>query len=701
MREPAVSAADRVVAGRTASRRLRRIAVITGALGVAVAILMLGRIAVTHITADRPAEARTDIAQSLGLLAAGNYSAARNHAISATKADPNWGLAQAVLARAYLALGEGIAAEGALDRAIAAGFDARRAHQLYADAYLLEGDPRRAITEARKASPRFASYALRVAARAMAQQRDFPAAIDLLSTVLDANPANGEGWADLGRVRYTAGDPAGAIENATRALDLDRNNLAALTLRGELVRDQFGLLAAIPWFESVLRHDAYYHPALIDYAATLGDLGRNTDMLVAVRHALAARPDSAQAFYLEAVLAARAGNDDLARALLQRTAGRMEHVPAVLLLGGTLDYQAGEYQQAIAKGRELVDTQPYNLFARRLLGAALLRSGDARGALDVLRPLAARSDADTYSLNLAGRAFEMAGDRDMAAKFLDRAAWTGLSDSFSFGAEDGLTRLAAASGQAPADPVLRIGYIKGLVASGDLPGALSQAQDLARGYPGAPAAHIAMGDILMLMKRYADAANAYRHAADLRFDEPTMLRVIDALDHAGRGVEATNVLALYLSQNPQSIAAQRMVAHRQILGGDWSAAIDTLEDLRDEVGDRDAALLTELAYAYIGAGDDDTAVAYAKAAYRLTPMNPATADSYGWALYEQGNNQGALQLLEKAVSIAPNAPMLRWHLGQVYAEVNRKADAVVSIRAALADASFTERTAALALLKTL
>src|SRR3569623_219678 len=671
-----------------------------------VAVLALGTVTAVAVNVARPARAsgtsaRTEVIESLGLRDAGNYSAARSHAIAATKADPAWGLAHAVLARAYLALGAGVAAEGELGRATQAGFDARRAHQVYAHAWLLQGDADRALAEAGKAEPRFGGYALRIAARAMAAKGDLPGAQAALATVLAANTKDSYAWSDLGRVRYTSGDIAGAIDAATKASGLDRNNVEALVLRGELVRDQYGLLAALPWVEAALKHDAYYHPALIEYAATLGDVGRNVDMLEAPRRALAARPGSPQALYLQAVLAARAGKFDLARTLMQKTGGKIDHVPGVLLLNGMLDYQGGDYEQAIGTWRELVGRQPFNLEGRRMLGAALLRSGDAPGALDVLRPLARRGDADSYTLSLVGRACERTGERDWAAKYLDRSAWPSLAGITPFGTDDSLPQLAAASASVPVDPVARVGYLTGLVDAGNTGAALDQAQALERSFPGAPAAHLAVGDVYMVMGRYDDAATAYRRAADLRFDEATMLRAVDALDRAHRDGEATNVLTLYLSQNPQSIPAQRLVAHRQIVAGDGDAAIDTLEQLRSRIGNRDVALLSELAYAYTGNDDPDAGVTFARAAYRLAPMNPAATDSYGWALYQQGNTDSALQLLEKAVAIAPDNALLLWHLGQAQADSGRNALAANNIRTALADPAFTDRAAAMALLKTL
>ena len=680
--------------------RNRRAMMIAGALSTLSAAL-IAVAATGPARADSAADARLELAQSLGLLHAGNISAARSHAQAAIKADPGWGLAHAVLARVYLAMEDGVAAEGELGRAKDTGFDIERAHQLYAHAWLLQGDPKRAIAEAGKAKPRFAGYALRVGARALAAEGDLPGAQQTLARLLAVAPNDSAAWSDLGRVRYNSGDTAGAIDAATKAIALDGNNIEALTLRGELVRGQYGLVAALPWFEAALKHDAYYHPALIEYAGTLGDAGRYADMLEATRKALAARPGSPQAYYLQAVLAARAGNYDLSRSLMERTAGKLGGLPGTLLLGGMLSYQVGAYEQAIEQWRGLVGRQPMNITARRLLATALLRSGDAKGALDVLRPVALRGDADSYTLSLVARAFERTGERDWSGRFLDRAAWPARDGSTPFGSDDSLPVLSNAANDAPDDPVLRLGYLRGLIDAGDTGGALGQAQALAHDHPGAPAAQLALGDVLMVMKRYGDAAAAYARAADTRFDEPTMLRAVDALDHAGRRPEAANVLALFLSQNPQNVAGQRLAAHWQIASGDWDGAIDTLEGLRGQIGNRDAALLAELAYAYIGDDDADTGLVYARAAYRLAPMNPAATDAYGWALYQQGNTGPALQLLEKATSIAPEHSVLRWHLGQAYADLGRKAEAVAQIKAALGDPGFSERNAATAALKTL
>src|SRR3569623_1230549 len=587
------------------------------ALTGAAAVAAVGALTVSVVSPARAdgTAAKRESALSLGLLKDGNFNAARSHAQAAISADPKWGLAHAVLARTFLALGDGVGAESELGRAAANGFDMARGHQLLADAWLIQGDPKRALVEAAKADPRCGSYATRVTAKALATQGRTPEAIALLSELLDADPGNSLAWSDLARIRYNAGDVAGATANAQRAVAADPANLEALTLRGELVREQYGLDAALPWFDAALKHDAYYHPALIEYAATLGDMGRYNDMLVATRRALAARPGSPQALYLQAVLAARAENYDLARSLMQPTGGAIDDLPGALLLNGTLDYQAGAYEEAIGQWRELVGRQPMNVTARRLLGAALLRSGDAKGALDVLRPIALRGDADSYTLALVGRAFEATGERDWAAKFLDRSAWPVANGAAPFGSDDNLAVLASAAANDPGNPVAAVGMVRGLLAAGQTGNALDRAKALAAASPGAPAAHLLVGDTLMTMGRAGEAADAYRRAADIRFDEPTMLRLVAALDRAGRRPDGLKVLSQFLSLHPGDVAALRLAAHWQIAARAWDGAIATLEELRSRVGSRAAGLLAELTYANVGAGYVDAAHDYAAAAY--------------------------------------------------------------------------------------
>lgn len=649
-------------------RRRRRLARLsTTRHGRLLAILVLGAALIGGvILARRPREpdVRVLLADTLKTLAAGNYSAARHNGERAVGAAPQSGMAHVALARALLELGNGLAAEAELGRAEAAGTFAARLHPLLAHARLLQGDAAGAIAEANQAHAADAVYAGRIRARALAMQGQGAAARAALTDIATRAATDAAAWTDLGRLRMVAGDLGGATEAAARAVRYGPGEPGALTLQGEVVRARYGLVAALPWFEAALRRDAYYPPALVEAAATLGDLGRNADALATTRKLLRAQPGNGPALYLQAVIAARAGKLDLAARLLA-AGDAVRDLPGAMLLAGALDEVAGRHEQAVAQWRALIAVQPLNLTARRLLGEALLRSRDPRGALEVLRPVALRADADRATLTLAARALEVLGERGPAARLLDRADGGGGGAPALFAVDDSVGSLALAAATARGDPTYALGVIRGLAAAGDRAGAVAKARGLAMAAPGAPAAELAWGDTLAATGDYRAAATLYVRAANLAFDEPTTLRLLDALGRTGKQRDAAAALALYLRQNPQSLTGRRLLGHLQVGAGAWDAAIETLEGVRVRVGNRDAGLLAELALAYAGGDEGAIARRYGAAAFRLAPMDAAACDAYGVALAADGELGGARQLFDKAVALSSANPAYRAHRRQL------------------------------------
>lgn len=560
-----------------------------------------------------PREARVALAQSVIAFRAGNLTAARAAAERAARAEPRAGLAYAMVARMALGQGDGVSAEAALDRAVAVGFPPARALHLRAQARLLQGDSEGALAFARDSAvpDRYRAYAARIEGRALFSDDDPEGAGAAFARAILLAPADSLAWSDLARFRLLSSDAPGASVAVDRAITLDAANGEALALKGELFRTQYGLAAALPWFEAAIDLDAGNGPALIEYAATLGDMGRYSEMLAVSRRAAAIRGSTAQALYLQAVLAARARNYDLSRALIQRTGGMMDGLPAVILLRGGLDFHAGAFVQAAERLGQLVEMQPDNMDARRLLGAALLGADDASGAIEALRPLIARRDADSYALIVAARAFESLGERDSAGALLDRAA----------------------------RPV-------------------RDAAD--NGWTG--------GDALVANGRYRQAADVFAQDANARFDEAAALRLVDALDRAGARVEARRVLSLFLQQNPRNAAALRVAADWQIAAKDWPNAVRTLEVLRQRLGNRDAVLLSQLAWAHAGMGRRDRAVLYAQAAYELAPSSPLAADTLGVLLARLPDRRAdGIALLRKAASLAPDNATIAAHLAAALA----------------------------------
>lgn len=555
-------------------------------------------------------------------------------------------------ARAYLRRGDGIAAEEALRRAREAGMPDAELRHLVAHALLLQGQAQRAAAEAERAAPAHVAYGARIAGRAYQAAGDTARAAAAFERAIRAGPRDSRVWADVARFRRAVGDLAGAIQAADQAAALDPRSAEALTLRGELTRGQYGLAAAIPWFDRALAIDPDNVIALLERAATFGDMGRMTDMLRDSRRVLDLSPGQPMAYYLQAMLAARARDFGLAGTLWRLTGGRLDQLPAAMLLASMIDYETGNPGGAAERLQRLVDRQPGNRKARRLLAAAHWRAGNAAGTAAALRPVADRADADSYSLALLARALDRQGDSAAAARYRARAARPQLRAATALepgpiGDEDlaALRRTAAAQ---PSDIAAGIALAAALLRRGEGGEALRRAQQLQAAHPGAPDVHLLAGDARTLAGDPRGAAEEYRRAANIAFTEPVALRLIGALQRAGREDAAAGVLELFLEQNPRNVAALLLAGGRHMQGGDWDAAIDIYESLRARLGDHDAAILNNLAWAYAEAGAPEAALPIARRAWELDRSNPLTADTLGWILFRSGRRAEGLALLQRA-----------------------------------------------------
>jgi tetratricopeptide (TPR) repeat protein len=571
-------------------------------------------------------------------------------------------------ARTYLLLGDGVAAESEIRRARDSGVPAGQTEHLLAHALLLQGEARRAIEESNGAAPEHVGYAARIRGRAYMALGDDEHAAEEFTRAVAAAPRDSRVWTDIAHFRRANGALAGAIEAADRAVALDPRNVEALTLRGELTRSQYGLAAAVPWFDRALEIDPENVNALLERAATFGDLGRMRDMLADSRRVLTLSSGHPVAYYLQAMLAARARDFELARSIYQRTEGRLDHTPAGTLLASAIEYQTGNVRQAVSRLERLVAHQPGNRKARRLLAASQWRVGDAAATVATLRPIADRPDADSYTLSLIGRALERQGDTSGAAAYLTRAAQPqgrALSAVDPVHVTDEqLAALRRTATERPNHAATQVMLVAVLIRRGLGEEALMRARQLQAMSPGAPDAHVLVGDARGIRGDFVGAAEEYRKAANLAFTEPVAFRLIEALLRSNRQAAADRVLQLFLHQNPRNVPAQILLANRHMQARNWAEAARIYEGLRRRLGDRDATILNNLAWAYSERGDYARAVPIARRAWDLDRDNPATADTLGWVLFKSGARAEGLALLERAARGAPSDAEIRQHLEQ-------------------------------------
>lgn len=515
------------------------------------------------------------------------------------------------------AQGQGIKVEAELRKALSAGASRSDVAARMGEAYLLQGDLRNAREWLEPAQFSKSDEALgwRMTGRLLRLEGKLPEAGRAFDRVLALTPNDPLLWVDIARLRYVGSEHLLAIAAAERALQAGPDNPRAIELRAQLLNDSVGPVAAIPLFERGLEVAPDDLPLLIGYAGALGEAGRAVDMLAVVRRITELDPRSPLPYYFQAVLAARAGQIDLARNLLNRNGNRLSEVPAAQLLQAALELEAGNSAMAVDMLERLDRRQPFNTRVQLLFARALLAVEDHVRLRQRFGPLVARPDASPYLLTVLGRSYEHAGDRAAAAALLDRAANAGA-----------LPFAARERANVPARP----GSFEGFVLA---------------------------GDSALLRRANGDALAAYSQAAQVRYPEWLMLRAAYA---TGNPAQGALLAERYLAAYPASLLAPRLVAGGAAQAGGWDRARLLLDNADLRLGHGDARLLADLSLAQLRSGDAEAALASADKAYRLQRASPVAALAKGMALAKLGRDpKQAKALLDKAERIGGSNPLLK------------------------------------------
>jgi len=650
-------------------------------LAAALGLGVIGVPTAIYGASEGNSDAREAFANAEKFRASHDVRSARIELMNAIKADPEWIDARVAQAEVLLDLHDGIGAEAELDHAVDLGLEPAAVRHLYGHALSLQGKAQKARDQllADDIPAQHQGYAARIMGRVALQMGDEQLAGQSFNRAMELDPRNPDLWVDIARFRADSGDQAGATNAVDEAVKLDPNNLRALQYRGELLRFQFGLGAALPWFERALEIDPNDVPLLTEYAATLGDMGRMTKMLTVARKIIALDGRNPRAFFMQAVLAARAGKYGLARRLMLQTEGKIDNVPAVLLVQGIIEHGEGNYNAAVDKFRRLLSVQPDNRQAQNLLARSLYLAGSAFDAVEVLKPQVNRSGAVPYALWLAGRALEAIDEREQAAGVMNRAAVHDTGQAAAIAGETPLAVLSAEARRNANDARAVVPYIRALYNAGDYATAFTEAKRLQLDNPGASAAHLLVADVADAMGDFDEALDALEKARSIRFSEPVMLRLVEVLRSRGSMQQSAEVLAQYLNYNPSNIAGLRWMAYAHLETGSWSVAARLLEKLRRRIGENDALILAGLTQAYTGMGQTEKAIDAGRAAYRVQPSSPVVSHLYGLALMADGTRaQDAIALLEKAVAIKPDNSDYRQSLKRARASLGATRSKVTS-----------------------
>jgi len=549
-------------------------------------------------------------------------------------------------AQQALADRDGLGAEIILRKMLAAGTPLPEVAALMGQAELQQDQPAEARKwlEASEFSPQTRGQGFHMLGRVEMLAGNLPAAGQAFDQSLKSVPDNPELWVDIGRLRYLGGEQTQAVEASIHAVELDPENPAALQFRAQLVRDAEGMAAALPWYEAALERNPDNLALMGDYAATLGESGQAKDMLRIVRRMIEIDEYNARAFFLQAVLAARGGEFDLARNLLTRSGNLEREIPAAMMLSGIIDMEKGNYASAAQMFDNLERMQPDNTRIRLLAARSLSLGGNHRELVYRFKDRAMLPGATPYLATLVGRSYEVLDQRDKAAPFLDFAAKQREAGIRPMRTD---TALNVAANRGPQSGRDAVALVRGLIGAGQNAAAIANAEAFLRRAPGSGDALALTGDAYLAAGRPDKASDYYARAAAIRQSWPLTRRMIAAEVAARRKQSGKTLLEYHLAGHSANTETAIMLAEAELAAGNPQKAALLLDQAIANGAGRDPHALVLRAGAALEVNDLETARSTALRAYSLQKMNRAATAMLAEVLAKTGDTNGQSDALAR------------------------------------------------------
>ena len=520
---------------------------------------------------------------------------------NALQSDRNNIEARLALADLYIQTRNGISAEKEVRAAIDRGDLNGSAQDKLAEAYLLQGKYRELIDEIteQSAAPEVLPEVLRARGEAFYVLGDEQKAIAAYEGAEALKPEDPGPKIGLARVYIRKHDLKKADAMAEAAIAADPHSYDAIVAKGQVLQAGGDLEGAVEKFDTALKVKPDDTTGLMARAIALVDLKRYDAALDDIRAVRKLDPQHPVAAYLNAMILARQGDFSGAHDILQQSDAVLRNYPPAIFLSGTVAYAQGLYEQASVDLKRFLDTQPTNLPAARLLGAALLRTGDPDSAVAVLEPIEPQLSGDERIHAILGSAYLAKKQYPLALQQFEKA-------------------VAAA----PDNGSLRTKLVISRLAVGDDAGAFKALGPALDSDPGAIKAARLIAQNELQAQRYDRVLDVGR-ALSAKYPKNPLGEAIIAGGYWGMREfkQARDHYANALKIDPKYEAAILSLARLDVAEGDYPSARERYRDLLDDKPNHVTALMGLYWLAY-REHDKDTAERMLTRALESNPTEP-------------------------------------------------------------------------------
>lgn len=611
------------------------------------------------------------VARAVSQRAKEEHAAAIVHLKNALQIQPANAEARFLLGRSLMAIGDFKSAEPELRKAIESGWPKEEAIPPLARCMLVQGRYQELLYEiAADAVPDSVElHTVRGLAHLALGRIEQSRA--LFDEVLKRVPEHADALLGLARIAAKERQAESAARLIDRAIAADPRSIDAWLLKGELHVATSRLDAAAAAYEKLLSMYPGNVAALTSLAAIRVGEGNVGPAAQYAARATKLAPDNPQAHYLTALAAYRRNGKNDAAAARQAIGQALRLRPAnpsFQLLAGTILASQGAWEDALTPLRWLLEKTPVHVPARKLYGAAMVRTGRAVGALSVLIPTLQLAPEDATLHAIIGDAHLRQGNFAKAAEHLDKAVAVtpakasarsaiGLVPFVAFDQSRSLAdierALLATRDYAEPHRLLAIAHLQ----AGKYDQALKSIAVVAKDHPREPDLLALKGTALVGKKDFV-AGRAVLEAA-LAIDPehaPATVKLahLDVVD--GRPEQGRQRIATFLARYPKNVEALVGVAAiGPMLGAKDSEIVGWLERAK-EVRPRETQILMMLVFMHLRMNEQAKVAAIAAELAKYGSNRTDVKWVLGIAQLETGDAPAAVSTFSALLAAQPDSP---------------------------------------------
>ncbi|MGJ9418434.1 XrtA/PEP-CTERM system TPR-repeat protein PrsT [Massilia sp. CMS3.1] len=622
----------------------------------------------------------------------GDQKAALIQLKNAVAKSPEDAEARLQLGTLYLETGDAVSATKELRKAASLGLAPARTLPLLAQAMQTQGQFKEMLVEIKPELAAKSAPLMALRGDALLATGDTDGAKAAYEVALTLAPASGAALTGLARHALVKDDQATAQRYVAEAIAKDSKNPDVWMFQGGMLRGLGKPDEALAAFDKVLSLRPQDRNANLEKAYIHINQKKFVEARAQIEAGNKVAPNSLLVTYASALLDYNEGKNKEARESLQRVlTSAPNHMPSVLL-AGAVELNLNSPQQAQMHLRKYLEIDQNNVYARKLMAQAMLKSAQPGDAAAILAP-ALTDTRDPQLLALAGESYMQARDFGKATTYLEKAAELapeaavlrtslGISRLSQGDTAKGIAELERATELDPKSDRALAALAQAELGLKHYDKALAAVNKLETLKPQEPQTYNLKATVLLSKGDVPGARAAFEKALQVTptfFPAAANLAKLDLMEKKPEA--ARKRFEAILEKDKKNFGAMGALAELALLEKRPEEATTWLEKAQAENPDAIPPVL-KLAGHYLATKQEKKALTLARKFQTANPTSPEMMDLLGQAQLANNDAQGALDSFSKLVNMAPKSALAQMRLAQAQGILKNDGGAAESLKKA-------------------